>query len=1408
MALGKTVTYTPFQETSFGYGSSEIATAHSSTFSNATDIVKVIITHSSGNWDSTGHLSTPSSGTAVAVYHEDQSQWVCEGQRDDVDAVLDTLSFFPADKPQSRPYNATTNPSGFQTVALKANQTNGTFANEEPPAIGNTVFSLKVYNGASVVSTNTVTFDPTEPTTGNQRPYFSVVPPTEDLNSTAHDTVAGGLVNLGTISHGSDTENVRVKCAFRYYGTGTTIYSGAFGTFTDDDNIFIGDKKPATRNFSDGRFDFTGSVAEAQAFLDNVRYYGAGNQTTFDMYLTISDGVVGSEYTKTVYFSDALIGVTNIPDVHYIEDQTSVPWDFGNLSITNIQPDVTEFKAIITLDSTGTSGTSAFIAGSAAPVDSQSFSSGVLTITDASLTRLKAALRNLEFTPATDFNSSFNMTVDFTFSNPTLGTTYSATQQTVAVTGQDIAEVTNLATSHTYTEDQTYDFSQGIVPQITHQYNDDFDVVFTINSTTQGVLGRHGNSGFFRAATGGFKLSGARDFVNTALQNLFFVPAPDFDSSFTINYTVDRTSGDLTHQTQDTGSFSMSAIALPDFTSVPQTFSWTNNESLKYNANLLITDTAPDNVDSVAAGSEYTVECKLVNTLGNTFTNAKIVSTFTNTLTSNTGLGTTYTMVGSKANINQNLANLKLVPEPLYTGTQDFFVEYKITRNLDGGVLLDFTPSHRTTFSNPTINDAFSLTAPSYNWNEDETFDFDTTLQITETLDENRMYITANGYTNYFETNYKATIRSKYWDGSAAQPFNSIDWSCSANISQIQNSTISGKGTVADPLIITGPKAEVNIALANLRLTPNTPDLTGSPATFGHFWIEAQIQRVQGSTNLMNFNPPITNFNAATNTPEYLTAWANLSYTEDIQNQQIFSGITAILDGAGDLFNASYEVDITLGSTSIGSFEDYIESGYVATSYVGSEQVSYTGTKSQVNTAIQNTKFTPDADVNSDVAITYTQKRTINGTTVTHANAASVGTVTGVATPEFVLSTYNFNRQYFVTDDDFANGVNVREGTETLSNNVLSGTTALAVVQDMAPGSQSFYLNSHLGASATPVNLTSKKLATNLGYQYERPITITDTAESGGPSLYRLQFSGGTLFTPLGATLNVTDTGYQSKDDIHTVIDGLYAKGVSGLNGNIPNHRDQFTANFTLHRRTFNGTETFLGQGTLTFKFLSGLQIWSYKAQGSLQVYNHPGYEARMDNVSAGSSNIDPFPNVAQNISYFGTSASGSLGTGFFNLTVLTTDTAEENKLVFKDSKGQQIEELDVGQPFARPSTSAFVEDDYTVNVRFVSQGGTYANGNATAGSVGTWCPYHRTLIGNGVHNDNVNQALDPFIARQKRSPNGSTVHGGDWINFEGRSGASSGDNKYLGIAAYTDWGAVVKLGVDSTTQPLLRLNK
>jgi len=59
MALGKTITYTPFQETSFAYGSGEIAAAHATEFPNADDIVKVVISLNMGTqWDKTATMDS------------------------------------------------------------------------------------------------------------------------------------------------------------------------------------------------------------------------------------------------------------------------------------------------------------------------------------------------------------------------------------------------------------------------------------------------------------------------------------------------------------------------------------------------------------------------------------------------------------------------------------------------------------------------------------------------------------------------------------------------------------------------------------------------------------------------------------------------------------------------------------------------------------------------------------------------------------------------------------------------------------------------------------------------------------------------------------------------------------------------------------------------------------------------------------------------------------------------------------------------------------------------------------------------------------------------------------------------------------------------------------------------------
>ena len=1196
MALPKNIPYVPFEETSFGYGSTELATNYATEFPNGDDIVKIIIEHSSGNWDTTGHLSTPSSGTAVAVYNAAKEQLVIKGERDDVDAVLAELSFFPADKEETRTWTPT---------EWKVNQTTGNYSDEEPPAIGDTVFTVKAYNASDILQVvGDVTFEVTEAVFGNQRPYWTANPSTEDLSSNTHDAVAGGLVDLGTISHGTDTENVQVKCEFRHYGTETQYEGGKYGKFTLDDKIYIGDKKPATRNFTDSRFNFTGSVAEAQAFLDNVRYYNAGNEKTFDMFLTITDGVVGSTLTKTCYFSDALITVNTLPDQSFIEDGDA--WiDFGIVTFGNIQEDVTQFSATITFDATGDSGISHGYFGTGTYVDGQP-----LTTTRSTLAELQADLRLVELYMEQDFNTSYFLTVDFTFSNPTLGTSYTATQQTVNVFGTPTEEISNPTTTHTWTEDQRYDFPNSKIPQIIHPVNERFDVIFTLSDANAGSLSNHSNAAFFTdnfGTSAQYKIEGTRNEVNESLQNLFFTPSADYDDNFTIGITVDRTTGDLTHATQATGSFTMNAVALSDFSFplVNPEINWTNNENINFDSGLRITDTADELENSPQFGTLYTVVARL-KIDGSAFTHGVLTTYFSTLVTVTNNLTNELTLTGTKDNINLALQHLRFIPDPLYEELHDFYVEYRVTRDFDGGVVdgLDYSPNVRTDFKNPTITAPYFSDAQLFDWVEDTPLEFDTLFRITETVSENTYYTPANGYDSWLYSWYKVTIRGKYWDGSAAQELPQINFTTTT--APNYNLLVSGSGTVSDPLVLQGSKAEINKAFATMKMTPATLDFTDAPAGNGGFWFEHKLERMRDSSTITNYNVQLGIFNAGEGSDEYLETWTNVEYIEDIQAQYIFAHLeNFIVDRAGDLFDTTYDVSIRLANETTGKFEAYVDEGYLEDDdlniFVNDYEVRIVGSKAEVNEAIQGIQFTPYADVNANVDIHYTQKRTYNNSTVTHADDAVVTTMVGNATPEFVYGSTVYANLQFFTQEEFINGVDTTKTKEE----ILSG-------------------------QANTV-LTPRRIMENIKREYDAPITVLDTFEDGGPSLYKIVFSGGSLFVPLGASLNITDTGWQTKAELNKILeDGIYVTEVSYDNDNIPSHYNRFTANFSLHRRSAQSVETVIANGTLEYMFLSALRIQSvipssrdsitneltdfvytdidkYSANYETLVYNHPG---------------------------------------------------------------------------------------------------------------------------------------------------------------------------------------------------------
>ena len=122
------------------------------------------------------------------------------------------------------------------------------------------------------------------------------------------------------------------------------------------------------------------------------------------IYLKISNGVVASDYTKHIYFSDAVIGATTIPSQTYIEDVADNDIDF-NITTSNVSPDANTFTATVTLaaPTNGTLATSSSFNASVygiAFIESFNASPGVLTTgpkfwgTDQPLAVLNAEYRS------------------------------------------------------------------------------------------------------------------------------------------------------------------------------------------------------------------------------------------------------------------------------------------------------------------------------------------------------------------------------------------------------------------------------------------------------------------------------------------------------------------------------------------------------------------------------------------------------------------------------------------------------------------------------------------------------------------------------------------------------------------------------------------------------------------------------------------------------------------------------------------------------------------------------------------------------------------------------------------------------------------------------------------------------
>ena len=975
MTLATTIEYTPFVETSFGYGTTELNTW----FTNADDIVKVRIVGFSGFDRTTGHISTPSVGTAVSTFNTHNYVWQVVGERDDVNQVLSQLKYFPQDDPNARTWSQ---------PRTRDNVTSGAYGStEEPPAIADVGFSIKVYDANDVLDGRAynITASAINNTYGNQRPYWATEPTHQECSSLGIPP----YINLGTISHGSDTENVNVKCEFRNYGSSSTYAGSAYGSFTRADRFYIGDKKEGDTNSSDARFNFTGSVSDAQAFLDNIGYQKYSTPNTFDMFLTIDDGVAASTVTKTCWFSNTPFTTSHaLPDLVGTEETTITGLNQDASWTINYPDEVNQFYYVITLDATGTDGVTNMLS----TIGAGTFSNGVYTsINCISPSALAMRMTTTQFLLRDDFDDDFTYTIQFFGTNTFVGSSYSSPTQTVNVSMTGTNEISNLSSSHSYTEDNRYDFADGTgLPNIAHGNNVQYTARITasdsnaISTIWTQASGYTAGTDFFWENGNQFRMVGTRDQVNEMLNGAYFEPTIDYDQNFTFTYKQTRLGGDTTSDEANgdyynveigaNNTISMTAIAHDEYSFTASSKDWTEDVSKIFDTGIRVTDLADEHEWRPEYQTDYTVSLKTVDAAGNDFTDG-----FLNA--SSISGSPIWTMTGSKTAINTALASMKYVPQ--IDGEDGFFIQFKIVRDFDSTVFVDYDQSRQITFNTPTTHpETTAVTSTVSSWNKNVNVEFDSGLRIRDLSSDNPDFPTLYNGDYRFEARVLTTNDNDYVeDGYSSDDYVSTIQSVfihygaqgalltTANTSNL--TSWSGTGTYGNPRVAVGTKTQINDVMANLKFVPPV-DFTETLSDDGQFRVEYRLERVGDSTVYYDYTHH-TQFSTGTDDGMYSTPSSNLSWTEDVASTHD-TGLS-ILDMAtenpeythhngwytvtGRAKNSNGDLDATHGAFTYLNYGTATVwgSGTVA------DPLTITGTKSDINTALDNLRFTPYPDV-------------------------------------------------------------------------------------------------------------------------------------------------------------------------------------------------------------------------------------------------------------------------------------------------------------------------------------------------------------------------------------------------------------------------------------------------------------
>lgn len=1072
MALGypqhQPLQYNPFRKTSFGFGVGALQNLPNNPFPNATDYAKVIITvDDATHWDDSGHIQTAEVGTAVSTYSSETFIWEVEGERNDVETILADLVFYP---PAYQPL------TDWRPTALKENDATGSYTDEEPAdtvAVPDTFMEITVYNSSGWVTAYDIHVDAVDPVYNNPRPYFTSTSQIIDISHPDYDDSEGKALPIELIiENADDEENLEVKAEFLRASDGTQYTGTGYGVFTDYQDYYVGGKKGIVQNTTDKRFNFVGKKAECNAFLSNLEFTATPSvipliqaRSSFILRTTVTDGQVGSYVDNFIWHSDTNIEVSqSMTDQSYNED-TGGDWDFGVISFPNLDEmgEVDTFTVTITL---ATEGGAFFFTNTT--VDSQSFSNGVLTITDSDYTVLIAAMRDLTFIPKRDYNAQFDFTIDFEFSSTTYGTSYTSNTISLIAFGQPSEELSFRNTTHSFVEDFRYDLNNGSVPQIIHPLDDDFQIDFEAIQSGVGEIKTFNTAiTFTQIAPGHTRFSGTRDQVNAALNQAYFAPNPDVNGTVEFIIGLERTSGGLTYHQTTVGRITLIAADRSELTlSNPGPLDWEEDVSLTFDSGIDIVDDATTQLYLPAYGTEYTAIVRLRDPDGNQFTDGVVTSPNKNLLTSHNNYGDIFTMTGSRSAINTCLRTIKFIPNIDWEGydrdyvdadyvdvsyvakSDNFFVDFHIQRDYDSVVLLNYT--YVINFNDPTTHEETSYTPTIIADNvlqEDTALSFNTGLQILDKATENTDYsLYDTTYTLetrvltetlYVEDDYVEDVSDTYSD-----EYSYVQKLLPATDIIIQTSrtdlldSYSGTGTVADPFIMNATKSNMNICLSDMIFSIAEVDREPTNS----WWIlQHKLYRTQDSKTYYDYD--IKTIIGALQPKDEVTFTQQDSRNWYINDPVVFSSGLDIIDASteNELYPNYYNTTWTVEIKSQQSQNLYVDNGYVDSNYVedispvdnirltttradlldsisgtgrGYDYVTMTGSRSAINTCLDNLKMIPDIDWTTDQSFYFTFKITRNADNITYYDHNASITFNATSARDLFVSNvadmYNF----------------------------------------------------------------------------------------------------------------------------------------------------------------------------------------------------------------------------------------------------------------------------------------------------------------------------------------------------------------------------------------------------------------